>query len=52
MKKLAKLIKKNPELKPKIAKTFKLIENDINHPSLRLHKLKGELSDKYSVAIV
>ncbi|MEO1928314.1 MAG: type II toxin-antitoxin system RelE/ParE family toxin [Nautiliaceae bacterium] len=51
MKKLAKLIKKNPELKPKIAKTLKLFENDINHPSLRFHKLKGELSDKYSVSV-
>jgi len=30
---------------------LKLIENDINHPFLRLYKLKGELSEKYSVFV-
>ncbi len=27
------------------------MEQDPHHPSLRLHKLKGELSDFYSVSI-
>jgi len=51
MKKLTKLIKKNPSLKAKISKTLKLLANDINHPSLRLHKLKGDKSNFYSVSI-
>ena len=30
---------------------LKLIEINVFHPSLRLHKLKGKLSDLYSVLI-
>ena len=51
MKKLSKIIKKNPSLKAKISKTLKLLATDINHPSLRLHKLKGNMSDYYSASI-
>ena len=28
-----------------------MLELNPNHPSLRLHKLKGKLADKYSVSI-
>ena len=51
MKKIVKLIRKNPSLKPKIVKTLKLIEEDPFYPSLRLHQLKGKLNGKYSISI-
>lgn len=46
---LKKLIKQNPRLKSKIAKVLKFLVQDINHPSLRLHKLSGE--DNWSVSV-
>ncbi len=51
MKKLTRLVRKNPSLKPKIAKTLKLIETNPFYPSLRLHQLQGKLKGKYSVSI-
>ncbi len=42
---------KHPELKEKYAKTIKLLQADPWHPSLRLHKLKGNLSDLYSISL-
>lgn len=39
---LKRLIKQNPRLKTKIAKIFKNLNKDVNHPSLKLHKLSGE----------
>ena len=51
MKKLTRLVRKNPSSKPKIAKTLKLIETDPFYPSLRLHQLQGKLQGKYSVSI-
>ena len=51
IKKTAKLIKKNPSLKERIYKTLHILENNPYHPSLRLHKLKGNLKDYYSVSI-
>ena len=41
-KQVKKLIKANPSLKSQIRKTVRLLAKDINHPSLRLHKLSGE----------
>jgi len=46
-----KFIKKHPELISQYKKTLKLLEINPNHPSLRLHKLHGKLSELYSVAI-
>jgi len=40
-KKAAKWIKKHPSLKDQYLKTLQLMELDIQHPSLRLHKLTG-----------
>jgi mRNA-degrading endonuclease YafQ of YafQ-DinJ toxin-antitoxin module len=47
----ARFIKKHPELLGQYEKTLKLLELDPFHPSLRLHKLKGKLSELYSVSI-
>ena len=50
-KKAAKWIKKHPNLKDQYLKTLQLMELDIYHPSLRLHKLSGSLSGLSSVSI-
>jgi len=50
-KKAAKWIKKHPTLKDQYVKTLQLMELDIHHPSLRLHKLSGSLSGLSSVSI-
>jgi proteic killer suppression protein len=46
-----KFFKKHPEIISPYEKTLKLLEANPNHPSLRLHKLKGKLSELYSVSI-
>ncbi len=50
-KRASKFIKKHPELIGQYEKTLKLMEIDPKHPSLRLHKLKGKLSELYSISI-
>ena len=50
-KKLIKLLKKNPTMQGKYFKTIKLLETNPHHPSLRLHKLQGNLKEYYSVSI-
>ena len=50
-KKAAKFIKKHPELKNQYSKTLQLMEINPNHPSLRLHQLKGKLSDLHTISI-
>ena len=44
-------IRKHPELLSRYKTTILHLRSDPHHPSLRLHKLKGELSDFYSVSI-
>lgn len=39
---LKRLLKGNKRLSPQISKVLKLMVSDINHPSLRLHKLSGQ----------
>lgn len=51
IKKATKFIKKHPELVSQYKKTLKLMELNPYHPSLRLHKLEGKLSELYSVSI-
>lgn len=46
-----KFIKKHPETLTQYEKTLKLLELNPYHPSLRLHKLKGKLSEIDSVSI-
>ena len=50
-KKAKKFFKKHQNLKDKYIKTLKLLSLNPFHPSLRLHKLKGELKEFYSVSI-
>lgn len=51
LKRAKKFIKKHPEILASYTKTLKLLELNPYHPSLRLHKLKGKLSEIYSVSI-
>lgn len=44
-------IKKHPKLISQYTKTIKLLEVNPYHPSLRLHKLSGKMSELYSVSI-
>lgn len=46
-----KFAKKHPEILNQYKKTLKLLKINPLHPSLRLHKLEGKLSDYYSVSI-
>lgn len=46
-----KFIKKKPDMLSQYIKTLELLEMNPTHPSLRLHKLQGKLSDLYSVSI-
>jgi addiction module RelE/StbE family toxin len=50
-KRAKKFIKKHPDLSSQYEKTLKLLEINPSHPSLKLHKLEGKLSDLYSVSI-
>ena len=51
IKKLKKFLKRHPNIFKKYEKTISLLESNPFHPSLRLHKLKGSLSEFYSVSI-
>lgn len=48
-KELKKKVRQDPKLWQKVTKTLKLLSKDINHPSLRLHKLSGK--DNWSVSV-
>lgn len=50
-KRAAKFLKKHPELENQYAKTLKLLAVNPEHPSLRLHRLKGKLSKLHSISI-
>jgi mRNA-degrading endonuclease YafQ of YafQ-DinJ toxin-antitoxin module len=50
-KRAAKFIKKHPDLLSQYQKTLELLEMNPHHSSLRLHKLKGKLSELYSISI-
>ena len=51
LKRAGKFIKKHPDLISQYEKTLKILEINPYHPSLRLHKLRGRLSELYSVSI-
>ena len=51
MRAFKRLIRKNPQLRPLIAKTLKKLEDNHFNPSLRTHKLTGDLSDIWSCSI-
>ena len=48
---LRKIKKTQPLLFKKIEKQLKLFRDNIKHPSLRTHKLKGNLSNTWSISI-
>lgn len=50
-KRVRKFLKKHPEMLGQYGKTVSLLELNPYHPSLRLHKLKGKLSELHSVSI-
>ena len=50
-KRLIKFLRKNREVLPKYEKTVTILSSNPFHPSLRLHKLRGELKEFYSVSI-
>lgn len=50
-KRASKFVKKHPELLGQYEKTLKLLELNPNHPSLRLHELKGKLKGLHSISI-
>jgi len=50
-KKSKKFLKKHPNMLKKYEKTIYLLESNPYHPSLRFHKLQGNLEEFYSVSI-
>jgi len=48
---LRKIKSKQPLLFKKIQKQLKTFKDNSKHPSLRTHKLKGNLSDSWSIMI-
>lgn len=51
IKKAAQFIKKYPDLRSQYEKTLKILERNPQHPSMRLHQLKGTLKGLHSVSI-
>lgn len=51
IKKATKFLKKYPELISQYEKTLKILEMNHEHPSLRLHPLRGKLRKLHSVSI-
>lgn len=49
--KLLQLNKKDKRLVAKIEKQIKLFESNPKHPSLRTHKLTGNLANRWSISI-
>ena len=50
-KRAARFLRKHPDLVSQYEKTLKLLEVNPFHPSLRLHRLKGSLSELHSASV-
>ena len=50
-KKVIKFFKKHKDIYPQYKKTIEILQYNPQHPSLRLHKLKGKLNQFSSVSI-
>ncbi len=50
-KKIKELNSKNPKLVKKIQKQLNFFSDNHKHPSLKTHKLKGSLSERWSISI-
>ena len=48
---LKKIKQKQPQLIKKIQKQLKIFKENNRHPSLRTHKLKGNLADTWSISV-
>jgi mRNA-degrading endonuclease YafQ of YafQ-DinJ toxin-antitoxin module len=51
IKRAQRFARQHPELKEQYRKTLSLLAHNPNHPSLRLHPLKGKLAALHSVSI-
>ena len=49
--KAARFLKRHPELRQQYLKTLQVLEASPLHPSLRMHRLKGNLQGLHSVSI-
>ena len=47
----ANFLKRHPELRQQYLKTLQVLQANPQHPSLRLHPLKGKLSGLHSISI-
>ena len=50
-KRAARFLKRHPDLEAQYLKTLQLLELNPQHPSLRLHSLRGKLQALHSVSI-
>lgn len=50
-KKITKFLKKHPDMFDRYIKTMKTLEGNPYHPSLRLHKLTGNMGEYYSISL-
>jgi addiction module RelE/StbE family toxin len=50
-KKVIKFLKKHKDIYPQYKKTLEILEHSPQHPSLRVHKLKGKMNQFSSVSI-
>ena len=48
---LKRLVRQNPQIKKTVEQTLEKLTNDPFDPSLRTHKLKGKLANKWSSSI-
>jgi addiction module RelE/StbE family toxin len=48
---LKRLVKRNPQLRVLVEQTLQQMVSDICHPSLKTHKLMGNLDDTWSCSI-
>jgi addiction module RelE/StbE family toxin len=46
-----KTVSKNTDIAFVVMQKLFIMSQDINHPSLKLHKLKGELNNYYAISI-
>lgn len=51
IKRASKFLKKHPDLISQYEKVLKILEINPEHPSLRLHQLKGKLKHLHSIPI-
>ena len=50
-KRLKKRLSKKPSLKQRVGKQLKLLVSNMQHPSLKTHKLKGNRAKEYAIWI-